>query len=120
MSQDAGRDGPLGEEELLAQLRAHYVGGSAERLAGVDRVLSAARAAPTDAAASEALHRQLHMLAGSAGSYGFPQLSADARALEKQVSAAAKTGELPASLLQAVADFREEMAAQLLAAGARL
>jgi hypothetical protein len=129
MSADPNQKRPAGpstpgdreeEDDLLAQLKAHYLAGAAGRLAGVDKVLAASRAAPADPAAGEALYRLLHTLAGSAGTYGFTQISSDARVLEREVMTAREHGPIPRELLQAVADFRKGMAERFLSAGAQI
>ena len=108
------------EDDLQGQLRAHYLGGAAGRLAAVDRVLAAYRADPYGEEAGQALFRQLHTLAGSAGTYGFKEISADARILEKAVKQALEVGAVPSTLLEKVEEFRRGMAAQFVAAGATL
>jgi HPt (histidine-containing phosphotransfer) domain-containing protein len=118
--EEPSHPGESEQDDLLAQLKAHYLAGSAARLAGVDKVLAASRAAPADTAAGEALYRLLHTLAGSAGTYGFTQISVDARALEREVMLAREQGPIPAELLQAVAEFRKGMAVNFVEAGAQL
>jgi HPt (histidine-containing phosphotransfer) domain-containing protein len=108
------------EDDLQAQLLAHYLGGAAGRLASVEAVLKAYRAAPADAGAGEALFRQLHTLAGSAGTYGFKTISVEARSLEKEVKTALEHGAVPESLLAQIDAFKTEMARQFVEAGASL
>jgi HPt (histidine-containing phosphotransfer) domain-containing protein len=114
---EAGSDD---EEDLQAQLLAHYLGGAAGRLASVEGVLKAYRAAPADPSTGEALFRQLHTLAGSAGTYGFKTISVEARSLEKEVKAALEHGPVPEALLAQVEAFKVEMARQFVEAGASL
>ncbi len=108
------------EDELQAQLLAHYLGGAAGRIASVEGVIKAYRDAPGDASAGEALFRQLHTLAGSAGTYGFKSISVEARGLEKEVKSALDHGRVPAALLAQVDAFKTEMARQFVEAGASL
>ena len=98
------------EDDLQAQLLAHYLGGAAGRVAAVEKVLEAYQLAPTDAGAREALFRQLHTLAGSAGTYGFKAISVEARGLEKEVKSAFEHGLVPAELLGRIEAFKVEMA----------
>jgi chemotaxis protein histidine kinase CheA len=112
--------GSEGEDDLPAQLLAHYLGGAAGRIASVEKVLRDYRAAPVDAAAGEALYRQLHTLAGSAGTYGFKTISVEARSLEKEVKAALERGPAPEPLLAQIEAFKVEMARQFVEAGASL
>jgi HPt (histidine-containing phosphotransfer) domain-containing protein len=117
MSADPSRP-QFEDDDLMAQLRAHYLAGAAGRLEAVDRVLAAARAQPADLVAGDALFRQLHTLAGSAGTYGFKQLSVDSRELEKRVRAAREQGPIPGALLDDIEAFRQGMARTFSEAGA--
>ena len=108
------------EDDLQSQLRAHYLRGAAGRIGAVDRVLAAYRADPYGAAAGEALFRQLHSLAGSAGTYGFKEISADARTLEKAVRQALDSGAVPSAVLAQIDAFKRGMTEQFIAAGAQL
>ena len=108
------------EDDLQAQLLAHYLGGAAGRVAAVEKVLEAYQLAPADAGAREALFRQLHTLAGSAGTYGFKAISVEARGLEKEVKSAFEHGLVPAELLGRIEAFKVEMARQFVEAGAAL
>ena len=108
------------EDDLQGQLRAHYLGGAAGRIAAVDRVLTAYRADPYGEEPGEALFRQLHTLAGSAGTYGFKEISTDARTLEKAVRQALEVGAVPSTVLERIDDFKRSMAQQFIDAGAQL
>jgi diguanylate cyclase (GGDEF)-like protein len=63
--------------DALAELRREYLFDAPGRLAELRKDVAAYRAGEADAAPS--LLRRLHRLAGSGGSYGFPEISALAR-----------------------------------------
>src|SRR5438552_10250765 len=74
------------EEPIDRELLEHYLAGAAEKLATLEEALASARAG--DAGAGDAVRQALHKLAGSAGTYGFTELGAEARDLEKRLQAA--------------------------------
>ena len=74
-------------EARLAALRADWQAQLPGRLGELRQAAQACRAAPSDAAALEDLHRRVHMLAGSAGTFGLPDLSRQARAVEHGLEA---------------------------------
>ena len=91
-------------ERQLVELRRGY----AERLPARAETLAAAAADLSqrwDPAAATELKRQLHNLAGSGASYGFPDISHAARVAEDACAAALDAGASPAlaSLLDALA-----------------
>ena len=93
------------EEPIDRELLEHYLAGAGEKLAALEAALAAARAG--EAGAREVLRRALHKLAGSAGTYGFADLGAQARVLEKKVQSADEP--LPEDLLLDAVAFRREM-----------
>ncbi|HXE57280.1 MAG TPA: Hpt domain-containing protein, partial [Gemmatimonadales bacterium] len=69
--------------EALRELRAEYLAEAGARLAELRRDLAAYAAGEPGAA--DSLKTRLHRLAGSGGSYGFPEISRIARDLERRV-----------------------------------
>jgi diguanylate cyclase (GGDEF)-like protein len=70
--------------DALAELRREYLFEAPGRLAELRKDVAALRAGETDAMAS--LVRRFHRLAGSGGSYGFPDISDIAREAEQWLS----------------------------------
>lgn len=68
-------------EQVLAQLRQEYVAESPTRLEELRKYVSAFRAGEPDA--SQSLIVLFHRLAGSGGSYGFPEISEIGRNMER-------------------------------------
>jgi diguanylate cyclase (GGDEF)-like protein len=89
--------------QALAELRREYLFEAPGRLAELRKDVAAFRAGESDAGPS--LVRRFHRLAGSGGSYGFPEISALAREGEQWLSQdpAAKGG-LPAARLEQLVD----------------
>jgi len=93
------------EPEVDRELLEHYLAGAGEKLAEVEAALAAARRG--ERGGGETLHRALHKLAGSMGTYGFDELGLRARELEKRVRTAQEP--LPEDLLLEVVGFRREL-----------
>ncbi|MGZ5179966.1 MAG: Hpt domain-containing protein [Ramlibacter sp.] len=72
-------------QERFAALGREWRAQVPGRLADVQARSAACRLAPGDAAALEELHRMVHTLAGSAGTFGLDELSVRARAMEHEV-----------------------------------
>jgi diguanylate cyclase (GGDEF)-like protein len=70
-----------GTDEIFEELRREYLTDAPLRLAELRKDLAALRAGEDDAAAS--LKTRFHRLAGSGGSYGFPEISSTSRAAER-------------------------------------
>jgi chemotaxis protein histidine kinase CheA len=81
---DAARD-PL--EAAMQGLRAEYLADAPERVRELSAALGRLRAHDQTALAD--LQRYFHRLAGSGGSYGFPEISSRSRAAEHAVAALA-------------------------------
>jgi len=97
---------PQAPEEAIDRERLeHYLAGAEERLAALEAALASARAG--DAGARDALRRALHDLGGSVGTYGFSELTAQARDLEKRLQAA--DDPLAEDLLLDAVAFRREL-----------
>jgi diguanylate cyclase (GGDEF)-like protein len=89
--------------DALAELRREYLFDAPGRLAELRKDVAAFRAGETDAASS--LLRRFHRLAGSGGSYGFPEISALAREGEKLLSPGAPGSEIsPVARLESLVD----------------
>jgi HPt (histidine-containing phosphotransfer) domain-containing protein len=110
MSDDQAReDAALGEE-----LQRHYLSTANDKLARVEGALAGLRNNP---AAVEDACLTLHTLAGNAGTYGFPEISAEAAAISKQLRAENRASP---ELLGALEKFREHLEAEFARARARL
>ncbi|MHB1326594.1 MAG: diguanylate cyclase [Gemmatimonadales bacterium] len=72
-------------DEFFEELRREYLAEAPARLNELRKDLEAMRAGESDAAAS--LKVRFHRLAGSGGSYGFPEISTAARAAEQWLGA---------------------------------
>jgi diguanylate cyclase (GGDEF)-like protein len=89
--------------DALAELRREYLFDAPGRLAELRKDVAAFRAGEADAASS--LLRRFHRLAGSGGSYGFPDISALAREGEKLLSPGAPGSEIsPVARLESLVD----------------
>lgn len=95
-------------EKTLQGLRAEYLSEAPERIAELRRDLGALRAGEPDAAGS--LKSRFHRLAGSGGSYGFPEISTISRGMEQFLAAHPTPAEdqlekIAASVNQLAAEF---------------
>jgi DNA-binding response OmpR family regulator len=70
--------------KMLAELKAEYGDGLPSKLVELRRLVRLAQAAPEDAEARKAARTAAHKLAGTAGSYGFPEESITAAVVEAQ------------------------------------
>ncbi|MBI3856757.1 MAG: Hpt domain-containing protein [Planctomycetes bacterium] len=66
----------------LARLREKYGRALPEKISGLEAVCAPVLAGPWEEQASSTAYRQVHSLAGSSGTYGFPDISSVARAAE--------------------------------------
>jgi HPt (histidine-containing phosphotransfer) domain-containing protein len=73
---------PDGFDDVMALLRAEYLAEAPKRLEALREMLSCYA---DDPAAVAELHRLMHQLTGSAGSYGFDEVSRIARQLEQKL-----------------------------------
>ena len=94
------------EEQLFHQLRLDYLEESGERVAELRADLE--RLSDGAADAPGALKSKLHRLAGSGGSYGFPEVSAIAREAELWLAGKPPAGEIVARIQDAVARLEAE------------
>jgi HPt (histidine-containing phosphotransfer) domain-containing protein len=74
--------------QQLARMRVSYLATLPSRLGEVEALWS--RAGQGDAAALEAFCRKIHQLAGNAGTFGFPEVSRSAAAIDAIVGSAAR------------------------------
>ena len=77
----AGSGGSGGAAEFFEELRREYLLEASARLGELRKDLAALKGGETDAATS--LKVRFHRLAGSGGSYGFPEISTQSRAAEQ-------------------------------------
>lgn len=96
-------------DDVMRMLRTEYLGAIPSRLAEFDRLFAAWQGGESSAA--EGLQRLLHQLTGSAGSYGFAEASAVARALEQRLK---PQPPLDAALAAEIGEGRARLAALLL------
>lgn len=94
------------EEQLFHQLRLDYLEESGERVAELRADLERLSDGADDAPG--ALKSKLHRLAGSGGSYGFPEVSAIAREAELWFAGKPPAGEIPARIREAIDRLEEE------------
>jgi len=79
----------------MEALKRGFAEGLPGRLAEISRLWEEALREGADPAVRSHLHRQVHSLAGAAGTFGFPALSAAARSLEYLLADWAESGEPP-------------------------
>ncbi|MEK0082354.1 Hpt domain-containing protein [Benzoatithermus flavus] len=70
-------------EQVVAQLRARF---NDELVPRLDRIRALTRALPTDPAAIRELQMAVHNIAGIAGTFGHPRLSATAARMDELLS----------------------------------
>jgi chemotaxis protein histidine kinase CheA len=75
----------LSFQERFAALEREWKQQLPGKLRDAAQRMQACRAVPGDRPALEGLHRVLHTLAGSAGTFGLAGLGTDARAIEKEL-----------------------------------
>lgn len=85
-------DPSAGLESRLAQLRMRYLEALPGRLAQLREAVEGLASASAGPAERFEAYRQAHNIAGSAGTYGFPALSAPARAVESHLKRWVDTG----------------------------
>ena len=115
-----GTDETAEDAELRESLLRHYLGSADVKIARIEAALFRLRVAGSEVEQREAVehaYTTLHTLAGNAGTYGFPEITARARALVKALRA--ETGCTPA-LLGEFERFREEVQVAFDAARERL
>jgi chemotaxis protein histidine kinase CheA len=74
-------------EQALALFRAQFAASLPVRMQDAQAALRACRAAPGDDAPLKDLHRVLHRLAGSAGTFGWPEFGSACGVVEDQLEA---------------------------------
>ena len=89
-------------EQVLAQLRREYVAESPARLEELRKYVAAFRAGEPDARQSLIVH--FHRLAGSGGSYGFPEISELGRSMERWLKSTPPPGPEQAARLDEAVD----------------
>ncbi len=90
MQMDAVTDGQPGQqpdslEEALAKLDALFAAKLPSRLREIETALDQFVQHPQSAEALALLHRLLHTMSGSAGTFGFDQLGTEARQLDARI-----------------------------------
>jgi HPt (histidine-containing phosphotransfer) domain-containing protein len=69
-------------EEAMKRFQREFAAQLPARLGEAEQLLAACREAPVDDARLLGLHRCVHKLAGTAGTFGMPEVSREARAIE--------------------------------------
>ena len=82
--------------EQLARLREDYHRQLPDKLAAIDATARHLEAGPWQVEFARASHQQVHKLAGSAGTFGMPEVSDSARALELALTPFLEEGAAPA------------------------
>ncbi len=90
--------------QLMAQLKAEYGDSLPAKLEELRGLVRLARAAPADGPARKAARTAAHRLAGTAGSYGFPEESITAAVVEAQAAQAERASGEQRSACWAVAE----------------
>jgi HPt (histidine-containing phosphotransfer) domain-containing protein len=103
----------------LAKLKKKYGLGLPEKIAGIEAAAGPVFAAPWSEPVLAASYRQVHSLAGSSGTYGFPELTGVARAAEAILRAGLDARETPAADQKARFDDLMSTLRELAAAAAR-
>jgi HPt (histidine-containing phosphotransfer) domain-containing protein len=93
-------------EQALAAAKARYAAALPEQADEVRRLWEACVSAPGDRGAAEELHARAHRLAGTAGSFGFHEVSAASARMEAALVDALQTSR-PLDGLEAPAIARE-------------
>jgi len=75
-------DAPNNVQSQLAKLKTKYAAALPGKLASVESALAPLFAQPWSEEACATSHRQIHSLAGSAGTYGFGEITTIARDVE--------------------------------------
>src|SRR5690349_11669952 len=96
------------QQEFAAQLPA--------RLLEAEQLLGACREAPGDDGRLLSLHRCVHKLAGTAGTFGMPELSREARAIEDVLDALLARGGRDAAAFDAATGMLDALARRARAA----
>lgn len=91
--------------ELERELRQYYFETADDRHAALEAALASARGAPADEARVGKLRDAIHKVAGSAGMYGFPELSRAAKVVEQAIIEAARCLPAPPALFADVEAF---------------
>jgi chemotaxis protein histidine kinase CheA len=73
---------PADFQEAMKRFQQEFALQLPARLREAQQLLAACREAPADDERLLALHRCVHKLAGTAGTFGMPEISRDARAIE--------------------------------------
>ena len=88
---------PEAFKQYLAALSEQYRASLSEKLAHIEHFWAMLSAGSTAAGPMAALHRELHSLAGSAKTFGLPEVSEAARAAEFFIEPYCLVGALPAA-----------------------
>ena len=91
-------------QQALDLFRAQFTQSLPARMTAVQEQLQACRAAPSDDEPLRALHRLVHGLAGSAGTFGLPEFGAACKAIEEQLDELLARGSRGPEDLDAVGD----------------
>lgn len=79
----------------LAKLRKKFGLALPEKISAIEAAVAALVARPWDEQTCAAVHRQAHSLAGSSGTYGFPEIGSAARDVEALLKQSLESRALP-------------------------
>jgi HPt (histidine-containing phosphotransfer) domain-containing protein len=102
-------------KKYLSALSADYRASLSEKLAHIDRMWKELTSGSTAFGPMATLHRELHTLAGSAKTFGLPEVSEAARVAEHFIEPYSTVGALPAA--PKLAEFENLLRALRDAAG---
>ncbi len=97
-------------EEVLATLRLEYVEGLPGRIAQARQLLAECEASPGLDKPLEELHRLLHTMTGTAGTFGFEALSQQARVIDLKLSSFKDCAQLTSLDFASIADPLNQLA----------
>lgn len=99
-------------QEAMQRFRQEFAAQLPARLQEARQLLAACRAAPTDGERLRELHRCIHKLAGSAGTFGMGEVSQQARVIEDQLDALSAQEVRDAAALDGVGVLIDALAAR--------
>jgi chemotaxis protein histidine kinase CheA len=105
----------LSFQERFAALGRDWRAQLPGKLAEASALMEACRAAPQDAAKLEELHRLLHTLAGSAGTFGLDDVGTRAKAVEHELDRVMELPERDAATYDRAHQLLQDLLAQAAA-----
>ena len=100
---------PADFQAAMERFRQEFATQLPARLQEARRLLDACRAAPADDERLRELHRCVHKLAGTAGTFGMPEVSLEARAIEGRLDALLARADRDAQDLEAAGEMLDAL-----------